>query len=293
LARSTFDAQQGAYRLIERRYEEKLANEIDLQRAQTQADTARGDIARYTGREAQARNALNLLAGAPVPEDLLPANLLSVLMPQSFSAGLSSEVLLRRPDVASAEHRLKAAYANVGAARAAFFPRISLTTALGSASSDLSDLFSAGTKTWLYGGQATMPIFDARTWFAYRVSKSTRQIALAEYEKSIQTAFREVADVLAVRGTVDGWLEAQRSVVDSASKIYNLSQKRYQNGIDSYLSVLDAQRVLYLSQQGLIALQWAKFDNEVKTYAVLGGGADRFSEPEVSWVRKIFRFFRL
>jgi len=293
LAKSTLETQLGSYKLIEKRYKLKLANEIDLRRVQTQVDTARGDVAQYTQRVAQAQNALNFLTGISVPEDLLPSDLASVSPFKDISPGLSSQVLLRRPDIMAAEHRLKGANANIGAARAAFFPRISLTTALGTASNDLSSLFAGGTSTWFYGAQATMPIFDARTWFAYRVSKADREIAVTQYEKTIQTAFREVADVLAVRGTVNQQIAAQQSLVDSSQKIYDLSEKRYNLGIDDYLSVLDAQRSLYSAQRNLIFLQVTKLANEVRAYAVLGGGVDYPKATKSSLMKKFFRIFRI
>ena len=275
LARSTLETQQGVYDLIRRQYEIGLATELDLHRSQTQVDAARGNVARYTQLVAQDQNALNLLAGSPVPENILPAGLASVSPPKDISPGLSSEVLLRRPDIMAAEHQLRGAYAFIGVARAAFFPRIALTTAVGTASDELSGLFSSGSGTWSFAPQVAMPIFDARTWAAYRVSKAVQQIALTQYEKAIQTAFREVADALAVRGTVDQQVAAQQSIVNSTQKIYSLSNKRYTNGIDSYLSVLDAQRSLYGAQQGLISLQLAKLANKVRFYAVLGGGRYR------------------
>lgn len=282
LARSTLESQQGVYDLIRRQYEVGLANELDLRRAQTQVDGARGDIARYTQLVARDQNALNLLAGSPVPEDLLPPDLASVRPPRDISPGLSSEVLLRRPDIVAAEHQLKGAYAYIGAARSAFFPRIALTTLIGTASDELSGLFSSGSGTWSFAPQVAMPIFDARTRAAYRISKSVQKIALTQYEKAIQTAFREVADALAVRGTVDQQVAAQQSTVNSTQKIYSLSNKRYTNGIDSYLGVLDAQRSLYGAQQGLIFLQLAKLANEVRFYAVLGGGGEYLEASETS-----------
>ena len=282
LAQSTLEAQQGVYDLIQRQYEVKIANELDLRRAQTQVDTARVDFARYTQLAAQGQNALNLLAGSPVSGDLLPSDLAGVSSPKDISPGLSSEVLLWRPDIMAAEHQLKGAYAYIGAARAAFFPRISLTTAVGTASNELGGLFGSGNGTWSFAPQIVMPIFDARTWAAYKVSKSVQKIALTQYEKAIQTAFREVADVLAVRGTVDQQAAAQQSIVDSTQKIYSLSNKRYTNGIDSYLSVLDAQRSLYGAQQGLISLQLAKLANEVRFYTVLGGGGEYLEASETS-----------
>jgi len=271
-AGSTLETQQGIHDLVRRQYETGLANELDLRRAQTQVDAARGSVARYTQLVAQDRNALNLLAGAPVRDDLLPPDLESVSPPRDISPGLSSEVLLNRPDIIAAEHQLKAAYAYIGAARSAFFPRISLTAVLGTASDELSGLFDSGNGTWLFVPQAVTPIFDARTWAAYRVSKAQREIVLTQYEKTIQTAFREVADALAVKGTVDDQLSAQQSLVGAVEETYRLSTSRYTNGIDSYLSVLDAQRSLLAAQQGLTTLRLAKLANQVRLYAVLGGG---------------------
>ena len=274
LSQSTLKTQQGIYNLIRRQYKVGVANELDLSRAQTQVDTARGDVAYYMRLVAQDQNALNLLAGSPVPENLLPADLKSITPPKDISPGLSSKVLLRRPDIMEAEHRLKAAYAYIGAARAAFFPRISLTTSVGTASDELSGLFSPGSKAWQFVSQVAMPIFDARTWAAYRVSKAERKIALTQYEKTIQVAFREVADTLAVRGTVDEQLAAEQSLVDALAKTYRLSTERYHNGIDSYLSVLDAQRSRYAAQQRLTSLYLARLANQVSLYAVLGGGGE-------------------
>jgi outer membrane protein, multidrug efflux system len=274
LAEITWETQKDAYNLINRRYQVGMASELDLNRAQTQVDTARGDMARFTQLAAQDENALNLLVGSPFPRpsDTRPADLGDVKPPMEISAGLSSEVLLQRPDIMAAEHRLKAVNANIGAARAAFFPRIALTTFVGTASSELSGLFNAGSDTWAFVPQITMPIFDARLWSALEAVKVEREIALAQYEKAIQTAFREVADALAVRGTVDRQLAAQQSLVEASSKTYRLSQARYTKGIDSYLNVLDAQRSLYAAQQGLVALRLTKLANQVRLYAVLGGG---------------------
>ncbi|OPX33490.1 MAG: multidrug transporter [Desulfobacteraceae bacterium 4484_190.1] len=274
LARDTLETRQHTYELIRRQYEVGLANELDLRRAQTQVDAARGDVARYTQLVAQDENALNLLAGAPLPEDLLPPDLAGVSPPRDISPGLSSEVLLGRPDIMAAEHQLRAAYANIGAARAAFFPRISLTASIGTASSELSGLFGSGSKTWNFAPQAVLPIFDPRIWAAHRVSKADRKIVLTQYEKAIQKAFREVADTLAVEGTVDDRLSAQQSLVNAAAETYRLSLVRYTKGIDSYLSVLDAQRSLFVAQEGLIMLRLAKLSNQVMLYAVLGGGGE-------------------
>jgi len=272
LAEFTLETQKAAYNLIHRRYELGLASELDLRRAQTQVDTARGDIARFTQLVAQDENALNLLVGSSAPGELLPQDLGGVGAPNEISPGMSSEVLLQRPDILAEEHRLKAANANIGAARAAFFPRIALTTAVGTASSELSGLFKSGSGAWTFAPQIVMPIFDARLWSAYGATKVQKEIALVQYEKAIQTAFREVADALAVRGTVDMQLSAQQSLVDAAAVTYRLSTTRYAKGIDSYLGVLDAQRSLYGAEQGLIAIRLARLANQVRLYAVLGGG---------------------
>lgn len=275
LARSTLETQQGVYGMIRMHYDKGVATELDLRRAQTQVDVAKGDIARYTQLVAQDQNALNFVVGTSVPEELLPLDLDSVRPPEDISPGLSSSVLLRRPDILTAEHQLKAASAFIGAARAAFFPQISLTTALGTASSELSGLFSSGSNTWSFAPQAVLPIFDARIWAAFKVSKSTQEMALTQYEKTIQTAFREVADVLAMRGTVDQQVAAQESIVDSAKKVYELSNQRYTQGIDGYLSVLDAQRSLYSAQQGLTFLRLGRLVNKVRLFAVLGGDGEK------------------
>jgi len=204
----------------------------------------------------------------------LPSDLGSVSPPKEISPGISSEVLLRRPDIMAAEHQLKAANAFIGAARAAFFPRISLTAAVGTASSELSGLFNSGQGTWGFAPQIVMPIFDARLWSAYDVTIAEREIAVAQYERAIQTAFREVADALAVAGTVDQQVSAQQSLVDALARTYRISVARYTKGIDNYLGVLDAQRSLYTAEQVLIALRLGKLANQVRLYAVLGGGSD-------------------
>ena len=280
LAQSTLESQQAAYKVIRRRFEVGLAHELDLRQVQTRVDAARVDVARYTELAAQDNNALNLLAGSTVPAGLLPERLSVVAPLPDVAPGTSSEVLLRRPDILQAENGLKAANANIGAARANFFPRISLTSAIGSASGDLSGLFKSGSFVWNYAPQIVMPIFDARTWPALKVTKVDKEIAVAQYEKAIQVAFREVADALARRGTMGDQMQAQQSLVDATSKAYRLSNLRYEKGIDIYLNVLEAQRSLYNAQQGLIAIRLAKLANQVRLYAVLGGGGDSSPAPE-------------
>jgi len=188
LAEDTFKSQQEAYELVERQYRQGLVTELDLRRAQIPREVARGDMARYRQRVSVAENALQLLVGTSLPSELLPGSLVDV----------SSQVLLQRPDILAAEHQLRAAYATIGAARAAFFPNIVLIGNLGTASTELQRLFERGTSTWSFTPQLSMPIFDARTWSAYRVSKVQREMALTQYEKAIQSAFRETADALAL-----------------------------------------------------------------------------------------------
>jgi outer membrane protein, multidrug efflux system len=272
LARTTLQSQQEIFRIINRRYQVGIATEVDVKRAQTQVDTARGDIARFTQQIALDENALNLLLGSPAPADALSANLSDIPEPQVVSAGISSEILLNRPDILAAEHQLKAANANIGAARAALFPRISLTAGVGTASSELGGLFGYGSGTWNFAPVIITPIFDARLWSAYDAANIEREIALTQYENAIQTAFKEVSDALAVNGTVGQQLSSQESLVNAVEIIYRRSETRYLKGIDSYLSVLDAQRNLYSARQGLVSLRLARATNDVKLYAVLGGG---------------------
>ncbi len=273
LARSTLETQRETYELIRRRAEVGASSDLDLRQAQTRVEAARVDIARYTSQVDLDENALRLLVGSPVPPELLPAALSDVTAPRDISPGLPSDVLLRRPDILQTEHQLRAAHANIGAARAAFFPRITLTTSIGTTSDQLSELFKSGSETWAFVPRVVVPIFDARTWAAYDVTKADREIALAQYEKAIQTGFREVADALAQRRTLGDQLQAQQSLVEASAESYRLSDARYRRGIDSYLRVLDAQRSLYSAEQGLIAIRLARLTNRVTLYKVLGGGS--------------------
>jgi len=279
LVRATLEAQKESYRLMRKRYDVGMASEIDLRRIQSQMETSRAEVALYTRQVALDLNALNLLVGSPVKEELLPVDLGSVTPPCDFSPGVSSEVLLERPDVLAAERRLKAAYANIGAARAAFFPRITLTTSIGTASAELSGLFKSGSGVWAFAPQVVLPVFDARTWYAYRVTKVEREISIAQYEKAIQSAFREVADNLAIKGTIDAQITAQEALVEAVDQTYRLARLRYDKGIDSYLSVLDAQRSFYGARQALIMLRLARAVNIISLYKALGGGSDEAS-PE-------------
>ncbi|MDD4073879.1 MAG: efflux transporter outer membrane subunit, partial [Desulfobacterales bacterium] len=274
LAQSTLQAQQDTYHLIQRRFEVGLAPELDLRQVQTRVDSARVDVARFTELTALDQNALNLLVGSPVSADLLPETLDGITPLPDVSPGMSSEVLLQRPDILQAESMLKAANANIGAARAALFPNISLTTSIGLATADLSDLFQSGQNTWKLAPGISIPIFDPRLRSAVKVSKVERQIALVQYERAIQSAFREVADALAKKGTIGDQMAAQQSLVEANEETYRLSTMRYEKGIDTYLSVLDAQRSLYAARQGLISIRLDKLGNQIQLYAVLGGGGD-------------------
>ncbi|CAG0982100.1 partial Outer membrane protein OprM, partial [Anaerolineae bacterium] len=257
-----------------------LVPELDLLRAQTPLEVARRDVAVYTQRVAQDENALTLLAGGPVPGEWLPSRLSDVESLAPVAAGLPSDVLLQRPDVLQAENRLKAANADIGAARAAFFPRVSLTAAVGTASSELSGLFKAGSGVWSYAPQIVMPLFDARTWSAHKAAKVQREMAVTDYERAIQTAFREVADALAVSGTVDRQVAAQEALVHALAQTYRLASSRYDKGIDSYLGVLDAQRSLFAAEQVWVLLRLQARVSQVQLYAVLGGGGPFEPAPD-------------
>jgi len=274
LAEATLNAQQTSYELILRTRDAGVTSDLEVHQARSQVEAARADIARYKGQLDLDENALNLLVGTTVPASMLPEALGSDDALRDISPGLPSEVLLRRPDILSAEHQLKAAYANIGAARAAFFPRITLTGGGGLLSTDLADLFRIGAGTWNFAPQVTLPIFDSGARRAnLEVSQLDRDLAVAGYEKAIQTAFREVSDALSLRTRLTEQEEAQQALVTSLEETYRLSEARYEAGIDSYLSVLVAQRSLYGAQQALIQLRLARLGNLVTVYKVLGGGA--------------------
>ena len=280
LALSTIETQQAAYDLIKKRFDVGIAPELDLRQAQTRVDAARADAAFFTRRVAQSRNALDLLVGSRVPDELLPENLDSIEAPVGITAGLPSEALLRRPDIMQAEHMLRAGNANIGAARASLFPRISLTASVGTASAELSRLFENGQGTWNFAPQVILPIFDTRSWALLGVAKAEREILKAQYERAIQAAFRDVADALAVSGTIEEQLAAQKSFTEAVSETYRLSNLRYEKGIDSFLGVLDAQRSLYAAEQALIATRLARLAARINLYAVLGGGAEDTGAPQ-------------
>ncbi len=275
LARETLTSQQSSYQLTKSRFDAGVSSALDLNQAQTSVDTARVDIARYTTLVAQDENALNLVVGSPVPADLLPPSLSETLTAlKDLSPGLPSDVLLSRPDILQAEYLLKGANADIGAARAAFFPRITLVSSVGFGSEDLAGLFTSGSFAWSFAPRISLPIFDSGSNRAnLKVSEVDRDIAVAQYEKAIQTAFREVADSLAQRGTIDDQLTAQQSLTDATAESHKLSLARYEKGVDSYLNVLDSQRSLYAAQQNLISVRLIRLNNLVTLYKVLGGGA--------------------
>jgi multidrug efflux system outer membrane protein len=274
LAHDTLASQRDSYRLTLRSYELGASSGLERAQAQTTVDAARADVAGFSAQVAQDLNALTLIVGAPIPDELLPQgtpDLLTVFT--DLPAGVPSQVLQQRPDVLQAERTLQAAQADIGAARAAFFPSISLTGSFGKASADLGSLFGSNALTWSFLPTISLPIFDAGLRRAnLEVSEAMRDIAVAGYEKAIQTAFREVADALAARSTLNDQLEARQSLVDATVLSQRLSNALYRNGVSSYLELLDAQRSLYSAQQGLISVRLALLSNRVTVYRVLGGG---------------------
>ncbi|MGJ7567754.1 efflux transporter outer membrane subunit [Variovorax sp. GB1R11] len=277
LAQDTLASQQRSYALTGRMHALGASSALTLAQAQTTVDSARVDVASYTAQVALDRNALDLLAGATVPDDLLPAAGMASAGSASalvdVPAGLPSALLQQRPDVLAAEHTLQGSNADIGAARAAFFPSISLTASAGSSSTALSGLFKGGNGAWSFAPSVSLPIFNAGSNRAsLDAAKAQREIDLATYEKTVQTAFREVADALATRGALGEQLAAQQSLVDATQKSFTLSNALYRNGSYSYLEVLDAQRSLYTAQQTLIGLRLSEQSNRITLYKVMGGG---------------------
>ncbi|MDY4295554.1 MULTISPECIES: efflux transporter outer membrane subunit [unclassified Xanthomonas] len=285
LAQQTLDSQAQTLQLTERRHSIGSASGLDLAQQQTSVESARVAVASAATQLAQARDALQLLVGAPVDAALLPtaqAMQGSVAL-APLPAHLSSAVLLQRPDVLAAEHSLQAANADIGAARAAFFPSLSLTASTGRSSDALSTLFSAGSRTWSFVPSITAPIFHAGALKAsLDASKLGKDIAVAQYEKAIQSAFAEVADALATRDHLQAQLTAQQALVDASQRSYTLADARYRSGLDGHLPVLDAQRSLFAAQQALIALRLQDASNRVTLYQVLGGGADAQAQVAAS-----------
>ncbi len=275
LAQDTFKAQEETYTVIKGRYEMGSASQLDLARAATSVESAKVSIARYTRLVAQAVNAVTLLAGTSVADILDSGDTIdTVKFMEKLPMDLPSRVLLERPDIMAAEHRLKAANADIGAARAALYPRISLTGAVGLASDDLSSLLGSGAAyAWTFAPSLSIPIFN-REGLKASLEKATvnEKIAAAEYEAAVQAAFKEVADQLAARKTYGDQMTAQNVLVDETRKTYILSRSRYQNGIDDFLSVLDSQRSLFAAEQSAITVRQSYLSNLVNLYKVLGGG---------------------
>jgi len=273
IAEDTERSAQKSVDLTRARLQGGIAPRTDLRQAETILATAQSDEAALVTAVAQDRNALELLVGAPVADADLPASLEAVdgLLAE-LPAGLDSGILLRRPDVVQAEYQLRAADARIGAARAAFFPRISLTALAGLASTALSGLFTGGAFTWSIAPSATLPIFDGGANRGnLRYAEAQRDLAVANYRKAIQTAFRDVADALARRGTIDRQFTADRRLEEAARDSLFLATARYREGIDAYLATLDAQRTLYSARQTLTTTRLVRAQNLVALYQALGG----------------------
>jgi len=274
IARGTADAAENAMKLTQQRLDRGVASAVDVREAETVYQTARADIARFVTMTAQDRNALELLVGHPVADELLPEEL-----PQGdawladVQAGLSSSVLLERPDVLAAEHDLRSSNADIGAARAAFFPQLSLTGSGGIASDALSSLINHGETIWNLAPSLSLPLFAGGANLAnLDLAKSQKERSVAAYELAVQTAFREVSDALARRGTMREQLAAREALVTAATGSYELATARYSQGVDTYLNALDAQRTLYSAQSSLVSDRLTALDNRVELYRALGGG---------------------
>ena len=274
LAKNTQQTRQESLDLVRRSFELGAVSALDVHQADTLLQSARADAARFETVVAQDQNALAQLVGGGVPAALLPDGLeQAVATVAELPAGVPSEVLTRRPDIVQAERALRAANASIGAARAAFFPRITLTASAGTASSTLDGLFEGGSGAWSFVPQLRLPIFEAgRLQASLDVAEIQRDINVAQYEKAIQSAFREVADSLAERATITERIDARRKQVAATQNSLKLSDARYRGGVDSYLSLLDAQRSLYAAEQELIAVRLADATNRVELYKALGGG---------------------
>jgi len=281
VARHTLKAAQQAYELTKRSFESSVLSQIDLNTAEVQVETSRAAVAGYEQQLAQAEDNLVLLVGRPLPDNLPPARLFDAQICLSdIPAGLPSTVLLGRPDVLAAEHQLKAANANIGAARAAFFPTVTLTGSGGFESSALQDLFAPGSQAWAFSPQLVWPIFAAGTaWQQLKAVKAGQKMQAANYQSAIHTAFREVADALAARAAVQTQLAANQAVLNADQKNYELTQARFTNGVDSLLIVLSSQQALDSARQILIQSQYSRLFNLITLYQTLGGGWREYS-PE-------------
>jgi outer membrane protein, multidrug efflux system len=275
ITRQTLTTREDTQRLTKMRFDNGVSSEIDYQSATSLAENARAVYAQQQRLRLQDENALALLLGAPVPPEAL-ANARSLEDAQPMAdvpAGLPSDLLGERPDIRAAEQQLIANNANIGAARAAFFPRVSLTTSIGTASTQFSNLFDSGTKAWAFAPQITLPIFDAgRNQANLDAARASREIALAQYEKSIQSAFREVSDALAGRQTLGEQVRALRATTEAEDARLKLNVLRYRNGIASSLDLLDAQRSLFVAQQAAVQSRLTQLQNQVALYKALGGG---------------------
>ena len=276
IARDTLESQQTSLDLTSELAANGLGNDVDLERVKSTIERARADAAALEALVAQDENALQLLVGTGTPALISNVGALNEInLASDFSVSTSSEVLLQRPDVLAAENRLKAANANIGAARAAFFPRIMLTASAGTASAELSDLFAPGTGVWRFAPSVSIPIFTGgRNRAQLQGAKIDRDIAQAEYEGAIQTAFRETADALATRATINERLDAVSNLASAATRTFDLTTMRFENGIDDYFTVLDAQRSAYAAQQERTAVEFAKALNTVQLFRALGGSDD-------------------
>jgi multidrug efflux system outer membrane protein len=284
LAQEILDTEQSSYTVVKNRFERGIANELALSQAQTTVDTARVSVAGYQAQVTADENTLSLLLGIPVTQELAPAQRLADIAPlAAVPAGLPSEVLLRRPDVISAEHDLKAANANIGAARAMHFPIISLTGSFGTASNEINGLFKTGTQAWTFIPQISLPIFHAGAISAgVRSAEADRDIYVAQYEKAVQTAFKEVSDALALGASLGTQVEAQTSLAKATGRSYQLSTLRYDKGIDSFLTKLDSQRANANARQGLISARLSQQTTLLTLYKALGGGWNGEDEAEAA-----------
>ncbi len=283
ITQQTLATREESFKLSKLRFDNGVTSELDFRQAESLTEAARVSLAQLVRQRALDQNALTLLLGQPLTGELaLPAGkgLADAPMMVDVPAGLPSDLLTRRPDIRQAEQQLLAANADIGAARAAFFPRISLTASAGSASSHLSGLFKSGSYGWTMAPQLLLPIFDAgRNRAGLDSANAGRDIAVAQYEKSIQTAFREVSDALAGRATLGEQLRAQQAQANAEATRFRLADLRYQNGVASYLDLLDAQRSLFAAQQAVVQTRLAQLQSQVTLYKTLGGG---WKEPVAS-----------
>ena len=277
ISRRTLQTREESIKLTKLRFDAGASSELDFRQAQSLTETARATLAQQTRQRDLDINALTLLVGQQIPQELLTSlqgRKLTDLPPlATVPAGLPSDLLLRRPDIRQAEQQMIAANASIGAARALFFPNISLTASAGFANTQISDLFQSGSKYFSIGPSLYLPIFNAgRNQANLEIAQGSQKIAAAQYEKSIQTAFREVSDALVSRRTLADQLQAQQAQVDAVSAQFKLSDLRYRNGIASYLDLLDSQRTLFTAEQGVVQVRQALLQNQVNLYKVLGGG---------------------